>query len=169
MTTRARPVSATQVSSAEVYFGSTAPVISSGERNEEARVTQRTERARLLGQEHLGRSPLALLEELGGHLDAVGVSDLHGDARALLELLDEWADEVLRASGIHHERAVPVGLGLRRGVRVRGRVRRGGARASRRAAREEQSRGGECRDDSVAGTQISHDGVASFVKGLGRV
>jgi hypothetical protein len=61
---------------------------------------QEAGRPRALGQEHVGRGPVALLVQQQGQLGRVAVLDVDGDAGLLVELLQQGPDQVLGAPGV---------------------------------------------------------------------
>ena len=85
-----------------------------GELGEQAFLGDRPERARVLGEEDVGRRVLALLGDRRGELGAVAVADVELDAGVLLELLEEILDEALLAARVDGDVAVLAAAGGRR-------------------------------------------------------
>ncbi len=76
---------------------------------------QRSERTRVLREEHICLRAAAFFEDLRGHLGAAAVADFDVAADGLLELFQNSADEFLVATGIDDQRIA----GLTSGVRTR--------------------------------------------------
>ena len=113
------------------------------ELGEDAQVVEVAERARALGDEHVGGGALALLLDEQGEVGGVEVPDVDLDAVGLGEGVQQGLDEVLRAAGVDREDLV-----ARRG-RGRGAVLAGGrgvtgrrAAAARGEADEDEGRRG---------------------------
>ena len=114
------------VAGTEALIGELDDVV--GQRGEQACLGEDAGRADLLGQEHVGRGGVALLEQLGAHLGGVPVADLDLDAGVLDELIDQRLDELFVPAAVEHQRLG--GLVRRSGGGLRGGVAVGAARGS---------------------------------------